>query len=220
MEEHHLTVARRARYFALGSESAAEKWLVCHGYGQPAREFLEAFEVIAAPTRRFVAPEALSRFYLDPTPAPGPTPARVGASWMTREDRDNEIADQIDYLDAVAAEILRGRDRTALRLRALGFSQGVATVARWMAAGHVPLDDAIFWAGSLPPELDLDAMRPRVASTRLTLVVGTRDKFASWTKADAEVARFAAHGIALTIRSFDGGHRLDDDTLRAVATDA
>src|SRR2546425_5855384 len=84
MQEHQFSTPRSARYFTLGSpQHAADVWLVCHGYGQLASRFLERFRPIAAERRCIVAPEGLSRFYLTESPAE----RRVGASWMTREDR-------------------------------------------------------------------------------------------------------------------------------------
>src|SRR4051812_28301688 len=98
MQEHHLWTPRSARYFTLGNPAEArELWLVGHGYGYLASRFLERFQPIATADRCIVAPEGLSRFYL--TDRPGER--RVGASWMTREDRLNEISDYIRYLDGV-----------------------------------------------------------------------------------------------------------------------
>src|SRR5881396_3950063 len=103
MHEHHLSVSRTARYFTLGERSAAveEVWFACHGYGQLGARFLEKLRVLDDGTRYLVAPEGLSRFYLSESP----TERRVGASWMTREDRLAEIEDYVRYLDAVYAVV-------------------------------------------------------------------------------------------------------------------
>ncbi len=103
--EHHITVARTARYFTIGDPAATEIWFVCHGYGQLAARFLKRFEPITEGARLVVAPEGLSRFYV------GSGERRdqpVGATWMTREDRLHEIADYVKYLDAVYADVLWG----------------------------------------------------------------------------------------------------------------
>ena len=47
VSEHHLSVARTARYYTLGEPGATEVWFVCHGYGQLAGRFLRRFEPIA-----------------------------------------------------------------------------------------------------------------------------------------------------------------------------
>jgi len=160
ISEQHITVQRTARYFTLGGSDdrgreIRDLWIVCHGYGQLAASFLRAFTPIATPSRRIVAPEGLSRFYLDSNrKAANPDP-RIGASWMTREDREHEIADQIAYLDAVHDHVRAALEPSVVRLRVLGFSQGVATVARWLAYGRARADDVIFWAGSFPAEIEL-----------------------------------------------------------------
>jgi hypothetical protein len=93
---HELAVPRTARVATLGGRNADEVWLVLHGYGQLASQFLHSFLPAARPGRLIVAPEALSRFYTTRKPD------RVGATWMTREARDAEIQDYLGYLDLVA----------------------------------------------------------------------------------------------------------------------
>jgi hypothetical protein len=61
--------------------------LVTHGYGQLAKTFIRRFEPIMDAQTLVVAPEGLSRFYWGGFDGP------VVASWMTREDRLDEIAD-------------------------------------------------------------------------------------------------------------------------------
>lgn len=226
ISEHHLTVQRTARYFCIGTASAhvRELWVVCHGYGQLAAQFAGSFEAIAAPSRLVVVPEALSRFYLDRTLGAVDPPPRVGATWMTREDRESEIADHVAYLDELYDAVRSQLDplkRSAVgghvRLRVLGFSQGVATVGRWMAYGRARPDDVILWAGSFPQDVELGPLSHRLGSASVTLVVGTRDELASWANAETQLQRFIAAGIAARLISFEGGHRLDGATLVSVA---
>ncbi len=99
MDAHHLPVGRTARYYTLGPIGAATRqvWFACHGYGQLAERFLQRFEPLDDGAHLIVAPEGLSRFYL----SDNPRERRVGATWMTREDRLNEIADYVRYLDTL-----------------------------------------------------------------------------------------------------------------------
>src|SRR5438477_56805 len=90
---------------------------------------------VRADERDTVAPEGLSRFYLTESPAE----RRVGASWMTREDRLHEIDDYVRYLDGVYGNVV---PRNA-RVTALGFSQGTATVCRWAGLGSSRIDRLI-----------------------------------------------------------------------------
>ena len=202
MQEHVFSTSRSARYFTLGSpEPAAEFWFVCHGYGQLASRFLERFRPLETQERCIVAPEGLSRFYLTDSPVE----RRVGASWMTREDRLHEIDDYVRYLDAVYRTV---NPRTTT-VTALGFSQGTATACRWAALGTSRIDRLIVWGGEVPPDLDLKLLR--VPS--LTLVYGTRDEFFTPKVVAANEARLREQGIRYEIVSFDGGHEIDKATL-------
>src|SRR5215213_7354677 len=127
MHEHHLSVTRTARYYTLGPLDGAprEVWVVCHGFGQLASRFLRHFDAIDDGTRLVVAPEALQRFYLDELKIPA-AERRVGATWMTREDRLADINDYVGYLDALCEELFRRVPRGSARLVVLGFSQGVS----------------------------------------------------------------------------------------------
>ena len=222
MVEHHLSVTRTARYFSVGgeaSESGAlrELWIVCHGYGQLAAQFLEPFAALATPWRRIVAPEGLSRFYLERSRVGVNTQAKVGATWMTREDREHEIDDQVSYLDALL-DAIHPAAASGVRLRVLGFSQGVATVTRWLIRGRrVRADEVILWAGSFPPDIEVSVFADRLAGAPVVLAVGTRDELASWAGADVTQQRFAEAGISARLVSFNGGHRLDNETLAAIA---
>ena len=203
MQEHHFSTPRTARYFTLGSpERSTDLWIVCHGYGQLASRFLERFRPIEAEQRCIVAPEGLSRFYLTESP----TERRVGATWMTREDRLQEIDDYVRYLDGVYAKTVTG----GARVTALGFSQGTATVCRWTALGSSRVDHLIVWGGEVPPDLDLTRLRV----PRLTLVYGTRDEYFTPKIIAATESRLREHKISYESISFEGGHEIDAATLR------
>ncbi|PYP17820.1 MAG: esterase [Gemmatimonadetes bacterium] len=208
MQEHILTTSRTARYFTVGSlEEAAELWIVCHGYGQLASRFLERFGPIADDQRCVVAPEGLSRFYLTENPAE----RRVGASWMTKEDRLHEIDDYVRYLDALYDHVATGKDKVI----ALGFSQGSATVCRWTMLGAARIDRLIVWGGEVPPDPDLGERRAaeRLRHARLTLVFGHRDEFFTPKIVAATEARLRDHEIPYELVSFEGGHEIHPATL-------
>lgn len=221
LSEHHIAVQRTARYYVVGhaGPNTREVWFVLHGYGQLASRFIGYCAALDDGGRLVVAPEALNRFY---TVAPADRNAAerpVGATWMTREDRERDIADYVAYLDDVYARVMAPLDRSAVRVCVLGFSQGTATAARWLArSGRLRADELVLWGGTLPPELDPSTARAELGAP-VTLVVGTRDKFADGDSVAAEEARLSAAGIRHRIRRFDGGHVIDAPTLAAVAGD-
>jgi predicted esterase len=222
--ERHVVVPRTARVYTLGDAAAPrERWVVLHGYGQLAAYFARHFAphaetADAADARLVVVPEALSRFYLE-SRLDGPHGDRVGATWMTREDREAEIDDYVRWLDLALADALAGR--VDVPLSVLGFSQGTATACRWLAArdrhGAPPAARLVLWAGDVPPELDLAAAWLR--RTRLTFVAGTADPFADAARVAAIRARLDAAAVPLDVVRFDGGHRLDADALARVLGD-
>ena len=215
-EQRHLKVPRSARYAIMGSLDAelTEVWIVCHGHGQLARRFLSRFLPLERPDRLFIAPEALSRYYLSP-PQGGPHPADapVGASWMTVEDRELEMQDYVGYLDLLYDEIFSIVDRAKVQLWVLGFSQGTATAARWVARGKVDPDRVVLYAGLLPSELDMERAARLAKRSPLTIVLGTNDEFAKPELIAAQESRLQQLGVAHTIIRFEGGHEITPDVL-------
>lgn len=215
VSEHRLTVKRTARYCTLGDVSAPARdlWIVCHGFAQLARAFIEEFRTVGRPGRLIAAPEALNRFYLNRDGGRAGPSAPVGATWMTREDRLAEIDDYVRYLDDLHRELVDHLDRD-IRVTALGFSQGTATVARWLVHGSAKIDRLVLWAGLLPPEIDpAGPARDRLASSDLHLVRGTRDAMLDAGRVGEESERLERAGIHCTVLEFEGGHRLDRATL-------
>jgi predicted esterase len=191
---------------------------VCHGYGQLAEGFLSHFSVIADPARVVVAPEALSRFYLDRTRGGTHAASDVGASWMTRADRASEIADQITYLDTVHDLLIARLDPARVRLTAFGFSQGVATACRWVVHTRARVDRVICWGGAIPDDVSLTADTP-LRRAALRLVRGSRDEFATTERVAEQVARLHDAGVTFVYTEFEGGHRLDGATLQQLAAE-
>jgi predicted esterase len=212
--EHELVVRRTARYYTLGGgdpHAVRQVWLACHGYGQLAGRFARHFESIAGPERLIVLPEGLSRFYVDEAAR-----EHVGASWMTREHRQAEIADYVAYLDAVYAAAADPARRD-LHVTAFGFSQGASTVSRWAALGRTGVNRLVLWGGELPPDLDLGAARSRFAGLEVVLVRGSGDTLITAKVVDSAARRLAEHRIRQRVVEFEGGHELDGGVLATLA---
>jgi predicted esterase len=109
-------------------------------------------------------------------------------------------------------------ERATVRLIVLGFSQGGATAARWSLRGKANVDRLILWGSALPPEIDDDEkLLAKTRQTPLTIVNGTRDRFVTEQVRERERERLARLEIPYRELRFEGGHRLDDDTLSAIA---
>ena len=217
VEEHRIRIQKTARYFTLGDPGPGtrELWVVCHGYRQLARRFLRRFRCLDDGSRLIVAPEGLSRFYLDDgTREHGPGD-RIGATWMTREDRLAEIRDYVAYLDAVVDEVHRGGAFEGLVV--LGFSQGVHTACRWVVAGDLPVRRLICWGAYPPDDLDPGRRLARLAGADLVLVRGLSDAHAPRTAHERQELKLGKLGIPFRTATHAGGHELDGALLEELA---
>lgn len=192
-----------------------EIWVVCHGYGQRAAKFAREFDGIASDDRRIVAPEALSRFYLDPPSVQKHGAARIGASWMTRDDRQAEINDYVEYLDALWRQVSAAAENP--RLVVLGFSQGAATAARWAVLGCAAPAMLVLWAGSLPRDLLVESALAKLSTIPLVLVAGLDDRFAPEDLVREEERMLRSRGLEPRIVRFTGGHSIDPTVLADLA---
>ncbi|CAN5168391.1 esterase [soil metagenome] len=220
MIKHAIVVPRSARYYTLGPTHGfpREIWFVCHGFGQLAARFIEQFAALDDGTRLIVAPEALSRFYLDSiAERRGQQEPRVGATWMTREDRLAEIADYVNYLDLVAAEVRHPLSGASPRIVVLGFSQGAATVSRWLAASELRADHLVLWSGAIPPELDPASWSALLRGASITFVAGDADTMVPREAVAREAERLSTAGVAFHVQRFGGGHKIDSEALTALA---
>ena len=208
MQEHHLPVTRTGRYVTLGPPDAADVWFLLHGYGQLAHRFIRSFEPIADGSRLLVAPEALNRFYVDAQHR------KVGATWMTREDRLTDISDYIGYLDAVADAL--GLAERAARLTAFGFSQGASTACRWATRGRTRVQRLVCWGGEVPPDLDLPEVADRLRACEVILAAGAEDRFITPKVVETMSERLRRHDIPYRVLPFVGGHDIPEPALRAL----
>ena len=221
----HIVAVKTARYVVLGPEDGpvSEVWMACHGYGQLAAYFARHFRALERPGRLIVVPEGLSRFYLDG--GEGGRYTRVGASWMTKDERETDIDDIERYLDdvLVATCTRAGADPHAVPLVGFGFSQGTATVARWLARSRLVAQRAervrrlVLWGGALPHDMDLEANAAWLSAARLTLVAGDRDSIATPARVIEQERRLTDAGVPHRVVSFHGEHRLNDRVLAGLA---
>lgn len=212
----HVQVQRTARIVSFGTPSDAVRqiWICCHGYGQLAPKFAAQLGALQSPHRLVFVPEALNRFYVDDHGGQHGPEHPVGATWMTREERDSEIRDYCAYLDTVH-DIAHARLTQQPTVIALGFSQGAATVSRWVARTTRPVDHVVLWGAGAAADLEL---KPQAfGSASLTLVGGTRDRNVSVAAFTRERQRLATAGLTPILEQFDGGHRMDDEILLVLA---
>ena len=214
MEQQELAFNCRARYYKSGALTPATRqvWFVLHGYGQLAQYFIQKFKALEAHNICVIAPEALSRFYLeDVTSRMQSGNNRVGATWMTKENRLMDINNYIAYLDALYhQEIPAGID---IPVTMLGFSQGSATVSRWVTHGNVNFQRLILWAGVFPPDMNFKESSSILKDKETYLVYGKSDPFINDTRFAEMKSVSSTLGIEPTLIEFEGKHDIDTSTL-------
>lgn len=182
-----------------------------HGYGQLAPDFLRRFLPLDDGSRLLVAPEGLHRYYTDRKSR------TVGASWMTAEDRQIDMEDYVRYLERLHVHVAGAADAREADVVALGFSQGVHTLCRWLAFGEARIDRAVLWGSHVPPDLDLSLHGSRLARARLLLVAGERDPHFDASALASVEDRLRCHGVPFRTRRFPGGHEVDPGVLEGIA---
>ncbi|GAB2872341.1 alpha/beta hydrolase [Hymenobacter ruber] len=212
--ERHITVARTARYQQLGHLSSQTRriWFVCHGYGQLAAYFIRHFAFLAEadPATVIIAPEGLSRFYLSGNGG------RVGASWMTREDRLHEIDDHVNFLNQLAAAVLP-QCPPDVHVTVLGFSQGTATVGRWLAQAAFRPAHLVLWAGGFPDDITPSATESLLQGLPLSVVIGSDDEYISMVQAEQQCQQLQQSGAKAQLLTFAGKHELNRAILEKLA---
>jgi len=187
-------------------------WFVLHGYGQLAQYFLKKFTALSQQGVCVIAPEGLSRFYLEDVQSRSQSGnTRVGASWMTKENRLADIENYLTYLNALY-EFEVGQHSSA-SVTVFGFSQGAATASRWVADGKISFDQLILWAGLLPPDMDIAQAHKILEKKKVSFVFGKSDPFLTDARFMEMKALASTLGITPEIVAFDGGHEIDSPTL-------
>lgn len=171
-----------------------------HGYGEDAATNLAALERIPnIDGWLLVAVQALHPFYTKND--------RIVASWMTRQDRELAISDNIRYVGTVV-EAMRSEFTTAAASTVFaGFSQGVAMAYR--AAAHGAATGVVVLAGDVPP--DLTQKLPDVLIGR-----GRSDSWYTEARMTADLSRLQDLAQRVETCVFDGGHEWTDEFATAV----
>ncbi|HET6244880.1 MAG TPA: dienelactone hydrolase family protein, partial [Bacteroidia bacterium] len=152
-------------------------------------------------------PEGLHRFYL------GGYSGRVGASWMTKEDRMNDIKDYIHFLDDLYLEILNSFNGRKVKINVLGFSQGTATVCRWLVNKKSKVNNLIIWAGGFPSDLAFEPDKTLFDSMGIYMVFGDKDEFISAEEFESQEKVLKQHKIEYNLIRFEGKHEINSQVL-------
>ena len=201
--EIRLVPARvHGRYATQGParDDGGRRWLVgFHGYAHNAEIFLETLRGIpGADAWRLASVQGLHPFYSRGN--------QVVANWMTRQDREHAIADNIAYVDAVLDDMAASFDEPEALVFA-GFSQGVAMSYRAAMSGKRAARAIAVAGGDLPPELKSGVAR---AWPIVLIATGRGDAYYTPELLERDASVLVAAGAEVRKCLFDGGHEWGD----------
>jgi len=178
-----------------------------HGYGESAKIHLEQLRRIPGANRWVLcAVQALHSFY-----------NRTGdviASWMTRQDREDAILDNLRYVASVVAEVKRELP-VSERLAWVGFSQGAAMAYRAASGSGHACQGVVVLGGDVPPELeqrDLSGFPP------VLLGRGSSEEWYDAAKMEHDVELLRSRRIDVRPLVFQGGHEWTDEFRSAAGS--
>jgi predicted esterase len=186
---HGRVLVRRA-----GSRPARGVIAGFHGYSESAAIQMARLEALS-PGRAWtlVSVQGLHRFYRGRA-------QEVGASWMTREDREAAIADNLAY---VAAALRLVADDAAHGVVYAGFSQGVPMAFRGAVLGSAAAAGVIAVGGDVAPELLADRT---LRFPPVFLARGSSDDWYTAAKFDVDTAALRARGVDVHPFAYDAPH--------------
>ncbi len=206
MGRHKYKTPRTAYYYTYGelSEQTEQVWFVFHGYGQRGESILHKFSDLDASRYYVIALEGLSRFYWEGVRGD------VVCSWMTSYHRCDEIEDYIAAIEYVYARL---RSKYSGRVHVMGFSQGCATLWRWIGLKKPLIHKVLLWAGSFPNDIEYVRLQNYLSDKTIYYIYGLQDEYLTTQK--LQEIQSLDHRMKMNIRfvSFDGGHRVDKSLL-------
>jgi predicted esterase len=179
----------------------------CHGYGQNATDMLEELRRIpGAGEWTLASVQALNRFYTR-------NDQSVVASWMTREDREHAIADNIEYLNRVVSRLVEDTETSGggRRIVYVGFSQGASMAARAAVRGAAPAAGLILLGGDIPADVRDDAS---LRWPPVLIGAGHDDKWYG-ARIDSDVQFLESRGVRHEVVRFAGGHEFTEEFRNA-----
>lgn len=208
-----IQVSKTGRYFTIGeaTKDITDLWIVFHGYGQLADEFIKSFEKLNNPQRLIIAPEALNKFYFRGFNG------KIGASWMTKEDRENEISDYINFISSVYSTEASKIESKIEKINVLGFSQGTHTAVRWIDSSKIRLNKLILWSGGLP--MDCNYNNSYWRNINIKFVIGEKDKLIDDSILNKHNEFIRRLNLNIETIKFNGGHEIDSELLEYLAAE-
>ena len=204
-----ISIPKTHKYSQIGefSEKTNTVWIVLHGYGMLSEFFIKKFECILNEKTVVIAPEGSNRFYLNNNYS------RVGASWMTKVDKEKDIEDNISFIETLYTKIVDDIGHNNFKLKTLGFSQGGATLVRWIMSNSIKVDSLILWGSDIPQDSLTNQNKSRWSSINIKIVIGKKDEYISDENKKKVIDAVNAYGLSYKLIEYDGPHKIIESEL-------
>ena len=208
-----ISITKTHKYSQLGecSKNTDTVWIVLHGYGMLSEYFIKKFECILNDRTVIIAPEGSNRFYLENNYY------RVGASWMTRLDKEKDIEDNISFIQTLYSNVVDEIGHTNFKLNTLGFSQGGATLVRWIMSNTITVDSLILWGSDVPKDCLIEEKKSRWDSINVKLVIGTQDEYINEGNQKKVIDLINTYELKYELVKYEGSHKIIEKELEKIA---
>jgi predicted esterase len=193
-------------YYTLGKYTQKTKsiWFVFHGFGQLGVYFAKNFEDCVNDETYFIFPQGPSKFYV------GFDFNRVGASWLTKNEVEDEIENVFGYLESILER--ENIDLNKVKINGFGFSQGVSVLVRWFAKKQFETEKLILWAGQTPKTFVDYEKFP--LPKKIYFVAGNQDPLQEYMNLEDELGFIEKNlNTKPELISYEGGHKVDREII-------
>ena len=198
-QEKEITYTTSNSYSTLNklTDQTKNVWFVCHGMGYLSRFFLRYFKNLNPEENYFIAPQAPSKYYIQPR-------MHVGANWLTKDNTDSGTENIMNYFDAVLeAENIPD----SVNLIVIGYSQGVSVALRYLAKRQIQCSQLVLHSGGIPKEITAENFAYLSEDTQVKLIYGTKDEYLDEGRIQLESERAKElFGNRISIMPFEGKH--------------
>ena len=208
-KQQQVSFSSKGRFSVLGNldQTTQSVLFVFHGQGQLAKFFINKFKSLTSLGITVIAPEGLHNYYLEGFNG------RVGASWMTSENRLMAIENYLGYLNSLFQQI-NSQVSPKTKYSILGFSQGAATASRWIEQSNFDFKQFILWGGALPPDLNSKLISKRMNQKQFIQIFGNKDQYISSENIREIKVLTKKYNISSDYKIYGGGHDIDPAVLK------
>lgn len=199
LQEKEITYASSNSYSTLNklTEHTKTVWFVCHGMGYLSRFFLRYFKNLNTEENYIIAPQAPSKYYIQPK-------MHVGSNWLTKDNTASETENIMNYFDAI---FKTEQIPNNVNLIILGYSQGVSVAMRYLAKRQLQCSQLVLHSGGIPKELTTKDFKYLSEDTEVKLIYGTKDEYLDEARIQLESERAKdLFGNKVSFMPFNGKH--------------